>query len=67
MRHVLQPLGRERSVRSSCVNSEVSVTTTGQVRQIGSVLKLISKVENSPKLLSKGFLFEQVGILKEAE
>lgn len=67
MRHVVQPLGGERSICPTCVNSEVSVITVGQVCQRSSVLKLISKVKNSPKPLGKGLLFEEVRIFKEAE
>jgi hypothetical protein len=42
----------------------VLVITFGQLREIGSVLKLISKVENRPKLLSNGFIFTEVRILR---
>ena len=67
MRHIPEPLGGERAICSSRVYSEVSVIAVWQVRQIGSVLKLIGEVEDRPKLIGEGFLFEQVRIFEEAE
>ena len=67
MGHDLQPLGGERAVRATCVNSEVSVNTAGQVYQIGSVLKLTGEVKDRPKLFREGLVLEKVRIFEEAE